>query len=44
MKTITRKEAYTMYLDEDMDLVLPFESLFEYDYLEYLKTRGFVIV
>ena len=44
MKKITYEEAFRKYLDEDIDVIMPFEGYFGSNYISYLKKKGYVIV
>ena len=44
MKTITYQEAYSLYLKEGFDDIVPFEDTIEDDYVSFLRDRGFIII
>ena len=39
-KIITETEAYNLYLQGDYDMIFPFKSEIEPDFVEYLELRG----
>jgi len=36
-REITKREAWLMYLEQNYDMVLPFESKIDYDFITLLK-------
>lgn len=41
---MTTADAYEMYLCEGYQELMPFSSNYEYDFLEYLGSRGVVVI
>ena len=41
---ITTADAYEMYLAEGYQNLMPFNSTYEHDFLEYLGNRGIVVI
>ena len=41
---ITKDQAYKMYLESGMEELMPFNSPYEPNYLEWLRAAGYVII
>ena len=44
VKTILWDDAFEWYLRDEFDLVMPFSSPYEYDFVTYLQENGLEVI